>query len=58
MVTHEKRVLTFLLSQQSVEMSRKDVARRIQQIKNEDWKIHLKKNRPDGTCKSGCPLHS
>lgn len=58
MVTHQKRVLKFLLSHESTVMSRKDVAQRIEKMKQEDWKLHVKKSRPDGTCQAGCPLHS
>ena len=58
MVTHQKKVLAFLLSHESTEMTRKEVARRIDQMKQQDFRLHLKKIRPDGTCQSGCPLHS
>ncbi|MBI3506728.1 MAG: hypothetical protein HY059_17965 [Proteobacteria bacterium] len=58
MVAHDKKVLSFLLSYEASQMTRKDVDVRIREMKKVDWKKHLRMQKPDGTCRSGCPLHS
>ena len=58
MTGHQQKVLKFLLSAKAAEMSKKEVNEHLKKMKAEDWQIHTKKRKPDGTCRSGCPLHS
>jgi hypothetical protein len=58
MNTHQKKVLKFHLSYEAGKMTKKQADERISEMREEAWKEHLKMQRPDGTCRAGCPLHA
>jgi len=57
MNNYQREVLLFNLSYAAATMTKKEADERIGQMREEAWNTHLKKQRPDGTCRAGCPLH-
>ena len=57
MNSHQRKVLKFRLSYEAGHMTKKEVDMRVGLMREEDWRSHLKMQKPDGTCRPACPLH-